>query len=81
MKKEQPAPEQPLADPEELTADTITDKQIRALQNRLHAGPADDRQLYGVVACIDARGRSHRRRAARTLCAEIHNALRKETTQ
>ena len=56
-----------------LTADTLTDEQIRELQASLFSGPADDRQLSGLVACHDAVGRSYRRSSARARCAEILN--------
>jgi len=49
----------------------ITDKQIRDLQAALFAGPADEQQLSGLLACHDALGRSHRRSAARAHCAEL----------
>lgn len=49
----------------------ITDKQIYALQRALFQGPADARQLSGLVDCHDALGRSHRRDAARARCADL----------
>lgn len=63
------APQQPDADP-------ITDAQIHELREILFEGPADVRQLHGLVACHDALGRSHRRRKARELCATILATLR-----
>lgn len=51
--------------------ETITDAQIRTLGQSLFEGPADARQLHGLVACHDALGRSHRRDAARTHCASL----------
>lgn len=65
MKKEGPV----------LTADSITDVQIRALREDLFAGPADARQLHGLVACWDALGRSHRRGKARAHCAALINGV------
>ena len=65
----QHAPQQPDADP-------ITDAQIHELRKMLFDGPADARQLHGLVACHDALGRSHRRRKARELCATILATLR-----
>ena len=59
-----------------LTADTITDAQIRDLRERLFAGPADARASLGLVACHDALGRSHRRSKARAQCAELLVAMR-----
>ena len=56
-----------------LTSDSITDAQIRGLRKGLFAGPADDRQLRGLVACHDALGRSHRRSKARAYCADLIN--------
>jgi hypothetical protein len=61
-----------------LTAATITDAQILDLREKLFAGPADARQLHGVVACWAALGRSHRQMEARAYCAEILDAMRKE---
>lgn len=49
----------------------VSDAQIRALRSALLSGPADDRQLEGLVACHDALGRSHRRSRARALCATL----------
>ena len=46
----------------------ITDPQIHHLQDLLFQGPADDRQLHGLVSCHDALGRSHRRTRARAQC-------------
>lgn len=65
----QHAPQQPDADP-------ITDAQIHELRKMLFEGPADARQLHGLVACHDALGRSHRHRKARELCAKILATLR-----
>jgi hypothetical protein len=58
-----------------ITAATVTDKQIRDLQAALFAGPADERQLSGLVACHDALGRSCRRARARAHCVELINRL------
>ena len=58
-----------------VTADTITDAQIRALREDLWDGPADARQLSGVVACLDALGRSHCRSKARAHCAALINGV------
>jgi hypothetical protein len=55
-----------------LTAD-ITDTQIRELRQTLFAGPADECQLHGLVACHDALGRSHRRNKACAHCAKLLN--------
>ena len=63
------APRQPDADP-------ITDTQIYELREMLFEGPADARQLHGLVACHAALGRSHRRRKARELYATILATLR-----
>lgn len=60
-----------------MTADTITDAQIRALQEELFEGPADARQLHGLVACHAALGRSHRRLGARVWCAENFATIRR----
>jgi hypothetical protein len=65
----QHAPPQPDADP-------ITDAQIYELRKMLFEGPADARQLHGLVACHDALGRSHRRCNARELCAKILTTMR-----
>jgi hypothetical protein len=60
---------------------TITDAQIRQLQQELFDGPADARQLHGLVACHDAIGYSHRRKAARETCAALMHQLEgKETS-
>jgi hypothetical protein len=56
-----------------LTADSITDAQILALRKALFAGPADDRQLHGLVACWQTLGRSHHRKKARAHCADLLN--------
>jgi hypothetical protein len=56
-----------------LTSDQITDRAIKGLRKRLFAGPADDRQLSGLVACHDALGRSYRRSKARAHCADLIN--------
>jgi hypothetical protein len=56
-----------------ITADTVTDRQIRELQAALFAGPADEQQLSGLVACHDALGRSHRRSLSRAHCVELIN--------
>ncbi len=53
------------------TTDAITDAEIKALRQTLLAGPTDDRQLHGLVACHDALGRSHRRNKARSLCVDL----------
>ncbi|HSX23063.1 MAG TPA: hypothetical protein VLE97_09840 [Gaiellaceae bacterium] len=55
----------------------ITDAQILRLREQLFRGPADAAQLRGLVACHDALGRSHRRRAAREECAGILKTLRR----
>ena len=55
----------------------ITDVQIRDLRKLLLNGPADSRQLHGLVDCHDALGRSHRRSEARARCAELVDALRR----
>lgn len=62
-----------------VTADTITDAQIRELQTTLFAATADGRQLRGLVACHDALGRSHRRSRARAHCAELLNGNKRLT--
>lgn len=56
-----------------MTVDTVTDRQIQELRSTLFAGPADERQLRGLVACHDALGRSHRRSSARAYCVELIN--------
>jgi hypothetical protein len=60
-----------------LTADTITDTQIRTLREALFA--TDARQPHvvarGLVACWAGLGRSHRRSKARAHCAELLNAM------
>jgi len=56
-----------------LGAGSITDAQIRELRDGLFAGPADARQLHGLVACHDALGWSHRRTKARAHCADLIN--------
>ena len=53
------------------SVDPITDAGIHELREALFEGPADTRQLHGLVACHDGLGRSHRRRKARELCAKI----------
>jgi hypothetical protein len=58
-------------DPDKEPPCLITDRQIRELRTALLAGPADDRQLSGLVACNDALGRSHRRSRARAHCAAL----------
>lgn len=55
----------------DLAGATITDAQIRDLSAMLLSGPADARQLHGLVDCHDALGRSHRREAARLRSAEL----------
>ena len=56
----------------------ITDAQIRDLREALFNGPADSRQLSGLVDCHDALGRSHRRASARARCAELLTAMRSD---
>lgn len=56
-----------------LTADTITDAQIRKLRATLLAETANARQLHGLVACHVALGRSHHRSRARAHCAGLIN--------
>ena len=56
----------------------ITDAQIRDLREALFNGPADARQLHGLVDCHDALGRSHRRGGARERCAKLLVLLRKD---
>jgi hypothetical protein len=57
-----------------ITAETITDEQIRELQTWLFERHAfDELELSGLVAVHDALGRSHRRKKARARCAEILN--------
>jgi len=51
--------------------DPLTNRQIRELQGRLFSGPVDDRQLFGLVACHDALGWSHRRNKARSYCMKL----------
>jgi len=57
----------------------VTDAQIRALQRTLFQGPADARQLSGLVDCHAALGRSHRREAARARCADLLATLSRRT--
>lgn len=63
-------------------AAAITDRQIRQLRNLLFARRSDSVSLLGLVACNDALGCSHRRRAAREHCEklleEIYNSVKKE---
>ena len=56
----------------------ITDAQIRDLREALFNGPADARQLRGLVDCHDSLGRSHRRGSARHRCAELITAMRRD---
>ena len=53
----------------------ITDAQIRDLREALFNGPADSRQLRGLVDCHDALGRSHRRGGARARCTALLTAM------
>jgi hypothetical protein len=65
---------------QDLTADTITDAQIRELREMLFAEPRGSAMApaicVGLVACWDALGRSQRRSKARAHCAELLVVLR-----
>lgn len=52
----------------------ITDEQIREERAALFADPVNSDQLIGLVSCIDALGRSHRRGMARSAVAAAWNA-------